>query len=210
MENPVARTRVREPVEQRRAQILGHAIQAIGERGYYGFTIQDLAERCGLTNAGLLHHYSSKDQVLLAVLYQLEWQESEVMRPLVDAAMRERTCASATITALRTMVERAAARPDLGRFFAELQAETLSETHPAHDWSRRREQVLLDLFTDLIEPWVDTPDATSRLLLAIVDGLYLRWLRAQRGFDMVAEWEAALLRLVPALAGSGGNCDIET
>jgi AcrR family transcriptional regulator len=197
----MARTHVRETAEQRQAQILAQAVQAIGERGYYGFTIQDLAQRCGLTNAGLLHHYPSKDHVLLAVLYQLEWQESEVMRPLVEAARADGRSISSIMAVMRNMVERVAAKPDLGRFFAELQVESISAGHPAHAWARRREEQLLDLLVELISPWVTAPDVVGRLLLAIVDGLYMRWLRSDCGFDIVAEWEAAVLRLVPALAG---------
>jgi AcrR family transcriptional regulator len=44
------------------------AIRIIGQRGYAGFGIQELAQRCQLTNAGLLYHFGSKDRLLIALL----------------------------------------------------------------------------------------------------------------------------------------------
>jgi len=49
--------------EVRREQILEEAISILGRLGYHGFTIHELAERCGLSNAGLLYHFPSKDQL---------------------------------------------------------------------------------------------------------------------------------------------------
>lgn len=54
--------------DDRRLAILDEAIQIIGEQGYRGSSINDLAKRCGLTTAGLLHHFGSKDGLLIALL----------------------------------------------------------------------------------------------------------------------------------------------
>ena len=62
------RKRVREDPKVRRSQIVDEAIRIIGEYGYYGFTVQALAERCQLSNAGLLHYFGNKDDLLLALL----------------------------------------------------------------------------------------------------------------------------------------------
>ena len=49
--------------EERRARILEAATEIIGVRGYHAFVLQDLAKRCGLTNGGLLYHFTSKEQL---------------------------------------------------------------------------------------------------------------------------------------------------
>jgi len=61
----------REEPSLRREQILDETIRILGEQGYHGFTIQELAKRCGLSNAGLLYYFGSKDLLLIAVLDEI-------------------------------------------------------------------------------------------------------------------------------------------
>lgn len=197
--------RPRDDPAVRRAHILDQAIRVIGERGYYGFTVQELAKACGLSNAGLLHHFPSKDQLFLAALQELETGEIEVMAPLVEAAERElhgERARLALLDVLRTIVVRATGRPELLRFMAELQVEALNPSHPAHQWWRRRDAVVMDLFSRLLGPHVEDPAAIARQLQAMMDGLCLRWLWTDQGFDVAAEWDHALERLVPKRAAS--------
>src|ERR1700756_1648539 len=62
------RDRTRMPAAQRRRQILDMTTRLIGERGFWALSMQDVADACGLTVPGLLHHVRSKDRLLLAVL----------------------------------------------------------------------------------------------------------------------------------------------
>jgi len=200
MTNPATRTR--EDPEARRAQIIGHAVTLIGERGYYGFTVQALARRCGLSNPGLLHYFPSKHAVLLAVLQELEADATEVMTPLVRTATHEPRSASAkdaVFLVLRTIVARASDRPDICRLLAELQSESLDPAHPGYAWWRRREAAVLGLFTTLLDPFVDKPLPVARQLLAMMDGLFIQWLRADRSFDVVAALDHGFARLLPEL-----------
>lgn len=199
----MATARTREDPELRRAKILDEGIRVIGERGYYGFTVQEMAQRCGMSNGGLLHHYPSKDHLLLAVLAEIQAREAEVMAPLVEAAASAPSGEGAR-TAVRqllvAMVARAAAKPQITRFVAELTLESLDPAHPAHAWGRAREAVILDLFVTLIGPYVSAPLSTARLMLSVIDGLALQWLRANHDFDVLAEWELALTKLTPELS----------
>ncbi|MGP4049872.1 TetR family transcriptional regulator [Streptomyces sp. 2A115] len=61
----------------RRAQIVRAARDSFTERGYAGASLRDIAERTGITQAGLLHHFRSKDDLLCAVLAQREAEEWE-------------------------------------------------------------------------------------------------------------------------------------
>ena len=194
--------RTREDPELRRAKILDEGIRVIGERGYYGFTVQEMAQRCGLSNGGLLHYFPSKDHLLLAVLAEIRAREAEVLAPLVEAAARAphgEGAKAAVRQLLVTMIARATAKPQITRFLAELTLESLDPAHPAHEWGRSREAVILDLFVTLIGPYVDAPLSTARLMLAVIDGLALQWLRANQAFDVLAEWEHALAKLAPEL-----------
>lgn len=196
------RRRTREAPEVRRARIFDEAIRLIGERGYYGFTVQELAQRCGLTNPGLLHYYPSKLDLLLAVLDEMEAREIEVIEPIVQQAERALEgphAREAALSVLRAIITRGAAKREMVRFLAELQAESLSPDHPAFNWWLRREAAMLDLFTRLLHPFVTNPAAIARQTLALIDGLSLQWLRADGAMDIGSEWDSMLMRLLPEL-----------
>ncbi len=200
--------RTREAPEVRRVRILDEAIRLIGERGYYGFTVQELAQRCGLTNPGLLHYYSSKLELLLAALGEMEARETEVLEPIVQAAERELSgpgAREAVLGVLRAIITRGAAKREMVRFLAELQAESLSPEHPAFTWWLRREAAMLDLFTRLLFPFVIDPIGIARQTLAMIDGLFLQWLRADGAMDIGNEWDRMLLRLLPELHTDDDN-----
>src|SRR5262245_17520418 len=104
----------REDPELRRAKILDEGIRVIGERGYYGFTVQEMAQRCGLSNGGLLHYFPSKDHLLLAVLAEIQAREAEVLAPLVEAAARAphgEDAKAAVRQLLVSVLARASAKP---------------------------------------------------------------------------------------------------
>jgi AcrR family transcriptional regulator len=60
--------RTRLNAKLRQEQILEEATRSIAQSGYHGFSIQEVAERCRITNAGLLYYFGSKDQLLIALL----------------------------------------------------------------------------------------------------------------------------------------------
>jgi hypothetical protein len=96
---------------------------------------------------------------------------------------------------LRSMVRLSSAQPELSRLYAVLQAEALDPSHPAHAYFVGREATTLDAFATLVGPHAADPATCARHLHALMDGLLLQWLRAERGFDMVAAWDQAIANL---------------
>lgn len=198
-----ASTAKRDDAKVRRTLILDVAIGIIGQLGYHGFTVQDLAARCGLSNAGLLYHFPSKEQLFDAVVEELELREIQALAPLIAAVEESEdttTQLGAFIDLLRAMVVPGSGTSELVRFYAVLQAESLDKAHPAHDSFKKREFAVLDLFARLLAPHVPDPLSKARQMLALMDGLRLQWLRSNEGFDAVSEWIRAVTVLVPALA----------
>lgn len=186
------RTRIRDNPDARRAQILEEGIRLVGQHGYYGLTVQALAKRCGISNAGLLYYFSSKGQILLALLDELERRETEIMTPIVEAALQSPVGEGRTALArmIHVMVERVVGQGSLGRFIIVLQSEALDHTHPAHDWFVERERLTLNLFVSLLQD-MQNPQSTARLLYAVMHGLGLQWLRTDGAFNLIEEWEQA-------------------
>lgn len=198
-----ARGRSREDQDARREQIIDEAIRIVGERGFYGFTVQDLAQRCGVSNAGLLYHFKTKDQLLVCMLQEFETRETAAIAPLVDLAGQtlgsSKKSAAAVQDLLRTMVARASTHPEMGRLYMVLQSETLDPAHPAYESFRAREAKTLELFAKVAAPFSEDPPTAARQLLALMDGLSQQWVRSSQGFDLVAEWDRAVATVLPAL-----------
>jgi AcrR family transcriptional regulator len=195
------RTRTREDPKVRRQQIVDEAIRFIGRLGYHGFTIQELARQCGLTNGGLLHYFGSKEQLLVAVLEERDRRAAAVVPTEVDfrrdAGGEGEYSAQTVLQVFRAIVAQAVAEPELIRFFAVLQSEALDPAHPAHDHFLRREAMVLDEFANLLVGHVDDPVATARCVYALISGLERQWLWADHGFDLLAAWDQAASLLLP-------------
>lgn len=70
--------------EIRRSQFLDAAIEVIGERGFHATRLEDIAKRVGLHPSTLLHHVSSKDELLADALAQAERRFFTYVRTAVE------------------------------------------------------------------------------------------------------------------------------
>ena len=61
----------RPETQEKRKVILRAATEVFGEKGATKGTLEDIAEKVGMTRAGVLHHFGSKDNLLLqTVIYR--------------------------------------------------------------------------------------------------------------------------------------------
>jgi AcrR family transcriptional regulator len=85
-----------ESPKDRHRQILETAARLICEKGYEGASIQDIADACNLTKAGLYHHIRSKEHLLLEIQnYGMDVFEEQVLSQVVaiaDPVERLKTC----------------------------------------------------------------------------------------------------------------------
>jgi AcrR family transcriptional regulator len=170
----------------KRREIIEQAMILFGEVGYRGASLRELATRCGLTHPGLLHHFPTKEALVLAVLEH---------RDKVDGAWLGEGGA-AGLAPLRRLVELAAlnsTRRAIVELFTVLSAEATSREHPAHDYFvgryHRSRQVFAHAYVQAraagaLRPEID-PDAAARQLVALMDGLQLQWLLDDGASDLV-------------------------
>ncbi|GAA3465066.1 TetR/AcrR family transcriptional regulator [Saccharothrix longispora] len=186
---PPRRDRSRLPAARRRRQIVEVTTRLIAERGFRGLSMQDVADGCGLTVPGLLHHVGSKDGLLVAVL---EHRDAEDARTLAAELGRPDDLAGVDLRRMcSALVRRNASQPEIVRLFTVLQAESLAPSHPAHDYFAARQDRTVAVFTDLAKDVTDTPGSLARQITAMMDGLQTQWLRSPGTTDLVREWEAA-------------------
>jgi len=185
----------------RRRLILDETVRIIGEKGYHGFSIQEVAQACGLTNGGLLYYFGSKDQLLVAVLRDRDRGDQEAIRAEVAlVGGLDDVPLDIIVRAFRAIVARDAIQPELMRLYAMLRAEALNPTHPAYDYFESQEAAALQVFGQVLSPHVADGIAAARQILALMKGLELQWLREKRGFDLVDAWDRSIASLLPASA----------
>ncbi|MCK9930688.1 TetR/AcrR family transcriptional regulator [Frankia sp. Mgl5] len=194
------RDRARLPATQRRRQIVEAATRLIADRGFWGLSMQDVADGCGLTVQGLLHHVGSKDGLLVLVLEHSEAEDALQLAAQLSAGdgdqtgEREDGTMPVRIELAQTcvaIVRRNMAQPEIVRLYAVLAAESLEPHHPAHAYFLARHERALAGLTELAGTVTDRPQSLARQILATLDGLQLQWLRTPDTVDLAREWEAA-------------------
>ncbi|MGI5454476.1 TetR/AcrR family transcriptional regulator [Streptomyces sp. CA-249302] len=164
--------------EERRAEIVRAALEVIAERGYRGASLAAVAERVGLTQQGLLHHFPTKEALLVAVLEERDqWDAVPATQWRVDL--------------LASLVEYNAMRPGIIQTFSALLGESVTEGHPARGYfTDRYRQVRESMAAVLRTEYGDrlpnglTPERTAPLLVAVMDGLQYQWLLDPESVDM--------------------------
>ncbi|MDH6701805.1 TetR/AcrR family transcriptional regulator [Streptomyces griseoviridis] len=182
--------------EARRAEIVRAALEVIAERGYRGASMAAVAERVGLTQQGLLHHFPTKDALLVAVL-----EERDQWDAVPDTPWR--------VDLLTSLVEYNAMRPGIVQTFSALLGESVTEGHPARGYfTERYTRVRETMTTALRAAYGDrlpnglTPERTAPLLVAVMDGLQYQWLLDPDAVDMPGAFRD-FLRLLGEETGRG-------
>lgn len=185
--------------EDRRERILAAAIEIIGDKGFRGFSIRDLAIRCAMTDAGLLHHFGSKVGLLTAVLDERDRQDEIAVAAMLGEQVEHPPRSAQAVRAIfRSLVRRNAENPEIVRLYAMLRVEALAPDHPAYPYFRQRDAQVQRMFGELVSLITDEPESLARQILIAIDGLELQWLRDDQGFDLLAEWEKFAGKLIGA------------
>jgi AcrR family transcriptional regulator len=165
--------RRRLPPDERRREILDAATRLIATAGFNGVSLGDIATRCGISKAGVLHHFPSKEHILTAVLERRDRLDAEA----IDLSGLPARDAGEARAVLDRLVLRNEGQREIVRLYTVLSAEALDEHHPAHDYFRDRLAGARDLLARLVFPWHADPDGAAVFVLAVLDGLQITWLR---------------------------------
>ncbi|MEV8032921.1 TetR/AcrR family transcriptional regulator [Streptomyces sp. NPDC086182] len=175
--------------EERRAEIVRATLEVIAERGYRGASLAAVAERVGLTQQGLLHHFPTKEALLVAVL-----KERDQWDALPDTTWRA--------DLLVSLVEYNAMRPAIIQTFSALLGESVTEGHPAREFFTRRYTAVRASMASVLRaeygerlPSGLTPERAAPLLVAVMDGLQYQWLLDPESVDMPAAFRDFLTLL---------------
>ena len=160
--------------EDKRARILNEAVVLFGEHGYAGTSLADIANAADISKAGLLHHFSSKDELFAKVLERRDSEDALsilVESPAVDGDAVEvpvdtvgnlDTLEVAAVSDLDgnpwalleryiELLECNVAHRDLTAIYTATAVSVLDAEHPAHRWMANHLNAAVERFESSFE-----------------------------------------------------------
>jgi AcrR family transcriptional regulator len=190
-EGAVRPHRPRARTAQRRDEILRAALRTFGSKGYHAGSLAEVADQVGITHAGVLHHFGSKNQLLIEALD---------FRDRVDVEHLEGKHIPGGIELFRHLQLTArlnAERRGIVQAYSVLTGESVTEGHPASDWVRNRFTVLRGEITEAMrqvviedaggeEADIDEAvlDRAASAIIGVMDGLQNQWLLDPDAVDL--------------------------
>jgi AcrR family transcriptional regulator len=174
---------------KRRQQIVSAARDAFALGGFRGSSVKEIADAVGMSNAGLLHHFSSKEELLLEVL-NLREQSNDLPDDVHGLAVLDH---------LRKVVQVDSVTQGVVALYVTVSAEATSPSHPAHDFFVARYRKATAALARRLQEARDegklradlNPEFAARQLIAVLDGLQLHWL-LNPDVDRVREFDQYL------------------
>ena len=169
--------------KQRRESIVNAAYEVFAARGYRGGSLQDVADKVGMSQTSLLHHFPSKSELLLAVLH---WRDS------ITGDGKHRDPAESLVDAVIRQARFNETVPGVIELYTVLCAESITDNHPGRHYFTERFESLrsnyLQAFSALakegrLRPGVD-PERAAATLVGLWDGIQTQWLMAPESVDM--------------------------
>ncbi|MFF1879053.1 TetR family transcriptional regulator [Leifsonia sp. NPDC058230] len=157
----------------KREEILTTALDVFAQKGYRGASLREIAESVGLSQAGLLHHFASKEELF-----------SEVLRKRDEVDVTGASSRAPGFDALVDVVRHNAQVPGLVQLYATISADAADEDHPGHAYFVERyrlfigqlaQHVRAEQAAGRLDPGLD-PLQIARLAIAVADGMQVQWM----------------------------------
>jgi AcrR family transcriptional regulator len=176
----------RQPDEARRRELLDAVIDELAAGGIGGRSLRDIAEAVGTSHRMLLHHFGSRDELLVTVVEEVERRQAATLVDLPDDP-------AGAVAAMWADLRRRKVRP-LERLFFECYAR-----------GAQGEEPFTRLVPSAVDGWLAAVDertggtadpAMARLGLAVTRGLLLDLTATddEKGVDAALDAFIALLR----------------
>lgn len=187
-----------------RQRILEAGMQCFAQVGYFATSLNDIADRAGISRRGLGHHFKSKEELLTEVLDQRQDEDAELIRHTTGL---DSLAAVLTVSTLNTE------RPGLIQLYSLLRADATATEHPAHDHHRlqydRLRQYLVRAFDEVRTAGQLASDEDSGTLastyLALMDGLQIQWLYNRENTDIDRVLRSYLRSVIPEFPSAAAH-----
>ncbi|MET7279943.1 TetR/AcrR family transcriptional regulator [Kribbella sp. NPDC005582] len=155
----------------KREEILTKALEVIATQGYRRTSTRELASAVGLSEAGLLHYFGSKEKLFEEVLRARDQTDTARLGTEADAVGK-----------LAAIVRHNSGVPGLVQLYSTFSAEAGDPQHGAHEFFVERYQQLRHALTEAVQDrqtagTISTaadPEKIATLLIALSDGLQIQ------------------------------------
>jgi AcrR family transcriptional regulator len=168
----------------KREEILDVALEVFARHGYDRTSVRQIARLCGLSQAGLLHYFSTKEQLFTEVLRR---------RDAINRRLYEQHGGDpVNVEGLISIVGHNAQEPGLVRLYVSVSAESTAVDSAARAFFAGRYRTLrAGIAADCrakqahgaLDPDLDA-DVLASVLIAAADGLQIQWLLDRETVDM--------------------------
>lgn len=174
-----------------RARILAAATTVFSEAGYRATTMKEIAERSGISQRGLVHHFPSKDDLLVEMIKARE----DLLAQRIAGVTQDDF-----LGAILNVVRDNAENPGQVELHTLLSAEATSPDHPAHNHYRERYEQFTDFVEESLQSMRNKGDLRegvdarllAQMLVALSDGIQIQWLYNREDVDAEAVIRAFL------------------
>jgi AcrR family transcriptional regulator len=172
----------------RQEQILDAAFDLFANNGVRHTTIAAVADMVGLSEAGVLHHFTSKEELLLAVLHRVD-----ASFPEAEAFMAEPGGGADSLRRIFANGEVLRDNPMLCRLRVVVGNEALAGDGPARHYVTERLRHVRRGFELMLREGVRRGDFRSDIdvaryateIIAFLEGIQVQWLLDSDGVDIV-------------------------
>ncbi len=185
--------RIRKSPEERKREIVAAASKLIGEKGYYGTSLKDIADEIGMSQPGLLHYIGNKER-LLSLLVTDNYDQEGTPEDFSKSGLPGSDPEGMNFPAyLRFLVRYNAQRRSMLQLYMVLESEGFSPEHPLHEYFEERPNLVWEHYSRY--KWNIPPEVGEwanmrqmvRMCLEAMDGIQLRWMR-KPPVDLYDEW----------------------
>ncbi len=167
---------------ERRQQIVAEAYRVFATRGYHGSSLREIATAAGIGLSTLQHHFSGKEELLVAVLAR-----RDVLGGDPDAVGGDGRAPLAALPfpdGVAAQAERNERIPGLVALYSVLAAEAVDVGHPAHEYFLGRYATMREAYEAEFAVLAEagrlrdgvTPALAAATVVALWEGIQLQWL----------------------------------
>jgi AcrR family transcriptional regulator len=173
----------------KREEILERALEVIAREGYRGASVKELADAVGLSQAGLLHYFDSKEELFTEILRKRDEVDMANYGRGLDHAPQPGRLHDGYLQVIRHNSD----VPGLVELYSRMSVEASDPQHPAHGFFLERGRNLRTVFAAELATSIASgeltddvdPETLARIFQAVADGLQLQWM-LEPDLDMAA------------------------
>lgn len=175
-QSPARRTQA-ERSKASREKIIREATIIFAQNGFRGTKLSEIARAVDMSEPGLLHHFPSKDNLLISVLEERDRADRQKYGYVEGNDLD-------VIAAFRELVGHNETIPGLVKLFTVLVAESITADNPGHEFFVNRYRELREIGTELIKKSQEKGEIRDDIsaedlivmIFAMMDGLQIQWL----------------------------------